>query len=427
MIFKKTIIFSSICFFITFNCTANQYEVIRPASEKELAPIVTLIMENKDDEEAILRAFADFNEIGLIDDCKGLIDYSQAYILDINNDGVEECVFVGTSGSLRFFTLAVFSIVNNKAILLDIPDFSLESPFYNIITDKEELFVKAQDKIYMCGGYGPGGEFLRDISLWENNKITNICNKFWINQQRELFQKLYNKNRFNDAFSLLYDFEKKFRKKIDIKTDLWLRNDIAIAAIKIKKYKIALEILEQIRNEPALNKTTKNFKKALNFNFKMCLEKIEHEKINGTKGEYDYCWLLKNQPELSNCLDELINNSVPEIEVTDIDYGTIFSRLCQYSEVKIKNNRFASFEGWRPYDCLSRALFWCDTKEKTSVIALNSSTEFNILVTSRNLLLEELPQDFFEELDTWVIDLRAQTINKYIFYDRHGKAKEFKR
>lgn len=432
---SKKKIFSSICFSLTLYCS-NAYEVIKPS---ELTPIITLIKETKNGKKEILDAFRDYFISDCPDDLDGLIEKIEdhgikAYILDINNDGTNEYVFAYRQGSGQYLGLIIFSLENNKAKLLkDRLSYKVDWPF------GEELFVKAQNKIYACGNPSVG-DLNREIFLWENNKVTEVCNTFWINQQRKLFQKLYDKGAFSSAFSLLTSFEQKFRKKIAIKTDLLIRNDIALAAIKMKKYKTALEILEELKKEPAFNKTTKKFKNAVNFNFKLALEKLEHEKIHGTKGEYDYSWLLTSQdPILDERFDALINNTVPDINVKDID-RSVQVRLYMTSKVKVKNNRFVSFSGAWPHNATAQALFWCDTKEKISAVALNSCVDFdpgnmtaneNILVTSKSLLFEEVPEDFLQELDVWVDRLlhdcvSSRTINKYIFYDRNGKATEFK-
>jgi len=434
--FKK-IIFSLICISLTLNCVADHYEVIKPVTKsKDLERVIQLIKENEEANKSFTEAFEGSNGYGV-----NSIDNMTIYIVDINNDGEDEYIFIGYRGSAGYLHPAIFSIVNNRAILLNDPigDY-IPWAYWNVLTQKDELFVKAQNKIYICGNPIQGA-LTREIFLWENNSITEVCNKFWINQQRSLFQQLYNKGLFNDALSLLYNFEKKFRMKIDSKTDLWLRNDIALAAIKTKNYKMALEILEQIQKESKFNQTSKNFKSSVDFNLNRCLEKLEREKINGTKGEYDYSWLLTytdTQPGSDNRFEKVIHNTVPEIKVEDISQYEIKMRLWVSGEVKVTNNRFASFSGFWPHNAGAQALFWCDTKEKSSACALNSYVNINtenILVTSKSLLFEELPSDFYAELDLWVASLLSNSasfnhklsIDKYIFYDRHGKATEFER
>lgn len=122
------------------------------------------------------------------------------YNIDINNDGDDEYVFVSFEGSGGYLCLRVFDQHFNE---IKMPEsFTIQSPFIHPITKKSELFVHAENKIYICGSeYGMHEN--RIIMLWESDTCEQATTDFWTHQQHVLFSLV----RAQDQCNATHDYQ----------------------------------------------------------------------------------------------------------------------------------------------------------------------------------------------------------------------------
>lgn len=403
--------------------SGNDYKVIKPASEQELAPIVTWAKENQ---KALEK-----EDWWPFSCC--LEDYS-GYIVDINNDGKQEYVFLRHHGICGYTHFMLLIFVKDELGIhhLEAPGYCLDEweDFTNPITKESELFVYAQGKIYICCSdmYNE----TRGIRLWENNNISRVCDKYWIQQQRKIFDHLYQTKQYTKAYNFLNNFEKAYRNDIDPQTDLWIRNDLALAALRSDRPYTSLNIINDIKKNKAFEKASPALAKAIKTNEKLCQDAIKEDKASGTKGKYDYSWILSCKDKTAGDFafdtrfDSLLATTVPDIENPQFEGSWIddienhLGRIIQ-DDLEISSNRYVVLYGCIPHCATHRGFLWCDIKEKISVVAIGVHDNPNapLYITSRNILTTNLPAKFLHDLRTWLSkeEIVPSTV---LFYDYLG-------
>lgn len=417
-------IVSSLCCYIQTNSSNSQsYEVIKPAINNKLKHFIKVFKKQR--QQLITLDYS-------IEYCD-TENIENWYIIDINNDGKEEYIYTLFQGSCSYLSLFVFVLENNRIKMIKQPKnlaYSCDRPFYNPLTEMHELFIRAQNKVYFCNTN-------RDIILWQNNKLCKICNNFWIQQQRKLFNQLYNAQQYYKAYTLLNHFERGYKKQMERKVDLWIRNDIVLAAIKFGFYQEALTLIGLIKQDmQILGNTTKFFLKSVDHNELLCRTLQEEDMRLGSRGKYNYEWLLeyatnnKQQISVDPRMDSLLAATVPNISTDDIDFYQIKLRLfVSTTNVKIIDKRYVVSAGFWPHNAGARGFLWCDLYERISAVAFNSDfSDLNdpiqiICITSRSLHADELPAEFFFELKLWLKEQEFSS-TKLLFHDRCGKVTE---
>lgn len=120
----------------------------------------------------------------------------KVYIADINNDGVDEYMLEEYEGSGSFLYLWPYQKRGNAFEAIDMPmpeDFpkgSRGSRGYG-------LFIRLCGKVYLDFDYGS--------YIWEGGKIVPACDQDWMRYSHGRFQKLYDENKFQDAYKYLSD------------------------------------------------------------------------------------------------------------------------------------------------------------------------------------------------------------------------------
>lgn len=425
-----------------FSGTADAYTVIKPASKKQLAPIIEHIKK---------QMTADDIELNFSNDLESL----KGYEADINNDGKLEYIFLDYQGSLGGLVIFVYvkdeQGIHEITMPTEICEFGHE--FVNPLTEKYEFLVSAQGKTYMCFNENTYQEPVRAIYLWENNKFGTYVDHFWIDQQRKLFKALYEHKRYLSAYVLLRIFEQKNRAFIDPLTDLWLRNDMALAAFKCGLPQTSLNVIKDIKKEPAFKQAQPLLKRSVKTNEDLCLAAIEEDKICGSKGKYDYSWLLscKNVVWDERC-DAFLSAVIPDIAILNVAVsdGTIPDLAIneQLSWSAAAKNYFYGlgdftvagpyvfFDGFWPHCATCKGFIWCDIQHKVSMAAFASchyswdediadEQKVSLALMSRSLLVEELPSHFYKSLAQWMqktLKIRIDTMPQSLFYDRFGKS-----
>ena len=404
----------TLCFSDSSRPTPQRYKVIERAPQQKLKRIVALA---KNDEHLKDYDFGD-------------LDNREAYIVDINNDGELEYVFVDYQGSIGCIDLDVFVERNGKLVQLELPEnLDFYHDFYNPLTKKHELFVKVQGKVYVCSG-----GLNREIYLWENGTCTKVCNKFWLAEQRTLFNELYAEKRYEDAFNVLHTFEAEFRNQIDPQTDLWIRNDAALAAIRSNRLQAARTLIESVKTEPAFANASAALVEAIRTNEKLVHKQIKLDQEQGTKGAYDYAWLLEYNGQdrhyalQDSTIDSLWAATVPDLQTPQYpntywrdDIARHFGGPGYQDKVKVEENRYIIFSGFYPHCANHRGFFWCDLQEKISIVAVseNKNTNTVVSITSRSVNFDEMPQEFYSALRSWMQE-ESITTKQALFYDRKG-------
>lgn len=346
------------------------------------------------------------------------------YIIDINNDGKLEFVFVFEDGSMQCLNLAIFAEDAHGFRQLEMPSdigsFASAFDMENKKTGDELLFVAVDGTTYICTT-NDSLRRTRDVQIWKDGKLSYACDNFWIKQQREAFNNLLKTGSFGDAYVFLAQFETNCRHLIDPQTDLWIRNDLALAALKDSCPKTSLKILDELVNDTAYAHASPALKKAVEFNKEKSSDMVADD---CTKGKDDYNWILtnaKNSPGTVLCgeegFDRLLNAVVPNIRPLCFqDDKTPWKDTLKhyfssggYGYKEIINDRYVVCTGAVEHCNVSRALLWCDTKEKVSAIAsLSDYRTGDPLITSRSLDRAELPGEFYKTVKNWLFECRRE-------------------
>lgn len=378
------------------------------------------------------------------------------YIIDINNDGKLEYVFVYEDGSMHCLNFIVFTENANGLCELKIPReigwFANAFDVDNKKTSDEVLFVAVDGKNYICTT-NDSLRRTRDVQIWKDGKLTHACDAFWIKQQREAFNNLLKMSCYSDAYVFLAQFERNCRHLIDPQTDLWLRNDLALAALKDNCPKTSLKIIDELVNDTAYAHASSALKKAVEYNQEKSSDMLADD---CTKGKADYNWVLanaKNSGEMIFAFDEfdkLLNNVVPDIKPLYFQNGhndntplkdtmKCYFSSQMYGGKEVISERYVVCTGAVEHCNTSRALLWCDAKEKVSALVSvpDYRTNDNLMITSRSLEHNELPQEFYKTVKDWLVSCRKDNEEENddkkiaqhkddnlmaLFYDRAGKA-----
>lgn len=412
-------------FFCDASFNKQEYKVIQPATKKELAPIIPKIKRSYKEDEY-------YSSSENIELCDG-------YIIDINNDGKKEYVFVSHIGC-EGFELDIFVENDKKIEKLEMPYFCAELEYFNPLTKQCELFVEAQGKIYICADSGD----TRDIYLWQANNLIAVCDNFWIKQQRLLFNDLFKEKKYRKALFLLKNFEETCRTKIDPQIDLWIRNDIALVALKAGHPFTCWKILQEIQGDTAYAHASAKLIHAIKTNEKLCQTAIEQEKTTGSKGKYDYHWLLSYKGKSNNYIvfddrfDSLLAAIIPDIEIDQFHGNWPFYSLSSIylrkdiwyrlvgpeQDVTITANRYVTFSGSFCHSAGEKGMVWCDIKNQISCAVTGSKcshyTDYDpVRIFSRSLHRGELPKEFLDSLKNWIAAAQIHS-SEVIFYDRFG-------
>lgn len=429
---------------------ASSYEVIKPASKEQVAEIM------KEIEEKV-----DWDKIG--DYIKSDISESEKwYIVDINNDGKLE--YVSFVYDRYNCDLIIFSKNDNE--LKCIKNLCQESylgcvndkyrfDYFSPITNGDGPFVKVGGKTYIFARRNGFFDCHRVILYWKNNKYFEIASSYWIKQQRLLFKQLYDAKRYHDAYAFLSDFEARFRNKIDPRVDLWMQSEISLAALRCNKPHDALCYIKRIKESKAFTSAKPALIPAVNCNEKLANDAIKEDELTGTKGKYNYDWLLEfKEPSgityyegipiqctkniaCDERFDDLLTAALPSVQNNKHNSISYKDNLLDSSAYNFKaiNDRFALFSGYWAYDRGYSGFFWCDLKDKVSIVATGEMRKsFNpcdgccpeiqhIYLTSRSLLFNEIPKQFYKELAQW-IKKEDLGCTKIVFDDRLGKRTE---
>lgn len=405
-------------------------KIITPTPEQELAPIIKHIKKqfNVDQEE--------YHEYKYLELLKG-------YIIDINNDGKMEYVFEDYQGSGGYLYLHIFVKEGDQFKCFDFenkPNFDFDGPFINPLTHSSELFINVNNKIYICSG----GDY-RCVHLWDKNDLSMPCDTFWIGQQRALFNEFYKNKLYDTAAAHLKDFEKNCRHKIDPQTDLWMRNDIALATLKDARPYTALQILHNIKRDTAYGQASSSLKKAITTNESLARQAIKEDRELGTKRKYDLSWLLKKEYSVIGNY-HLFATTIPDIYIEEYyeHCGELNEResadlrgyirmhfFMSNDDHTILDQRYVTWQGWFPHNVTSRGFMWVDIKEGVSVAAIgvvesnSSKSTYPLQLFSRSLFFEEIPMIFFDQFKEWIAEHEIQT-KRILFYDRLGTVTQIK-
>lgn len=399
----------------------EQYQIINPATEEQLYPI---------------RQWIKCNEQALKEDGIFYVDelqYLTGYLLDINNDGKQEYVFVGSDGRLSCLMLYIFGCNNTGFHHLKMP----YEPDHRGLWQSplcDGLFVKAQGKIYICTTeFDYYAQKTRDIYCWEKDTLSFVCDNFWIKQQRILFNDFCNRNLYKEAYEMLNEFENRSRFRVEPTIDLELRSDVSMAALKNNNPVTALSIINDIQKDTAFSKVSGIFQQKIKNMAVLCEQEIEKQKSALTE-KYDFTWLL----ECSGCeiagfdsrFEKLLAAIVPVFPPAERYRNNdaawkdqIQAYFCGqfYGYSKVIENRYVVSAGHMPHNQTNKGFLWCDMQEKIGIVAITTNP---ICVTSKNVEWEELPAQFFDAFKEWLLSIsssdKSDKLTPAIFYDRQG-------
>lgn len=199
----------------------HSFEVLQPAPKEEVESIIQWINDN----ESAQRKF---------NDKAPPIDAMECYYIDINNDGIKEYIFAyKTNYTDEYRKYTIFAPTKDGFVELDMPStiegLTSDPIFHNLITDKDELFARINDKIYMLRDVG------RNVYLWAGNSISECYDTRFAHEQRAYFNALRQQKKYRAAYEFMQTYEANSRQRIDPKVSRLLQQDLKDCAKKLGK------------------------------------------------------------------------------------------------------------------------------------------------------------------------------------------------
>lgn len=350
-------------------------------------------------------------------------DGTEYYVVDLNNDGIEEYVFLESFRCCGEYLFSPHIFTHKNGVVTMLEDLITKAgekhnygehheyqQFFNPVTGQNELFVAVDKKIYICvSGQLDSG---RIIYLWENGTISMVHDAFWIDQQRKLFNALYAKKRYKEAYDFLGDVADKYKEYLDPQLYLWIRNDVALAAFHNGEAQCARTIVESIINDGAFGKASEGLKKSVRFNERLFSD------TDRSKNKHDFRTFFNGQKDVGNeqFLANLVAATVPEV------HAHFMKRNLFYTERQIVDDRYliVSGHGIFSVDAFSKGFVWCDAQKNISVAATNELAfkggEEQIVLISKHIGASELPSEFFNALNNWILE-NELVVSGACFYD----------
>lgn len=100
--------------------------------------------------------------------------------------------------------------------------------------------------------------------------LTNLCEKTSIIVSRKLFQHLYQHQQYEMAYNTLKNISTHCENIADVNQLFWLRSDMLLSLIKLKKNNECTSLAKSITSHPKFSATTPQFQKSIMSNIKLC-------------------------------------------------------------------------------------------------------------------------------------------------------------
>lgn len=370
--------------------------------------------------------------------------FNDAYLVDIDNDGKLEYVFMTFNGSGHYLDLLIFKKTNGKFSRDYLPTpvsftqdgFWYSAEYINQLTGKSELFVELCGKTYISFNDGSYQDPVREVFIWEHSETRQVCTPEWASIHRDFFNQLYSKQRFEAASSYMRGVLRTCGKEFPKKLHFWMLNDEALAAFKKGDPVSCLSTIGSIKAHKEFASMSGKLKAAIKHNEQLCSVKAESDKTSGSAGQYDYSWLLSfngkstNEVVWDKRFNGLLSAVVPNSKSNySKDPGQMKSDLKLHlsgppSVVQIKDDRFIVLSACWAHSCGNKGIIWIDNKQKISAMAFGS--DGSMTVASRSIKAMDLPSELVLALKAWAKS-EGLKIGRVTFYDFSGSSKDVSR
>jgi hypothetical protein len=314
--------------------------------------------------------------LGYFDGPTPSIESLELRIADIDNDGADEYTLTAHEGSGGYLKFWVFRSSGEGWVLAKsvFDEEMLGQDFVDPITGESQFLVRFCGKTYLnlAGGRPPYAS--RQTTAWEKGERRVVCDAAWIQQQRGLFQALFDAKRFDAAHGFLDGVQGECGSAAEPESWLWMQSDLALTAYRMGQAQDCREHVATAQKSQAFRSGGERVRKALAANAALC--GTAAAKGVGAAG-YDFTWLiteLKANPDRQIVLDprygELLSAIVPEKTLEDgqslRDALTLSIFLPDPAEIAA--GRYLLISGCQPHDCGNKGFIWIDTVSRKAIV-----------------------------------------------------------
>ena len=355
------------------------------------------------------------------------------YIVDANNDGIDEYIVTSIGGSGGYLGMWIFDKTPNGFRLNENDDppkpknITADGPWYlraatnpfNADSDPlagyGELFVRVCGKVYLTfTGWATGPS--REAYIWENGATTEACNREWIDYNRNVFQQLYKAKRYAEAVRFLQGPLDQCGNRIDAKQRAWSYNDLALADFRLGDRQSCLDDVERAKSQMPASALNPSLEKAIAYNESLCKSGQMPEKADfgaffkdASRSDQSSAW----REEFEN---QILPAIVPDVEddrsaqphslreMIDLQIGGARPEIISGRYVVLADRIEGGLE--------DKAMVWVDPRREIGVFATTntgpvsspdatSATGCKYTVGSRNLTKNQIPKEFWDSFQTW--------------------------
>jgi hypothetical protein len=355
------------------------------------------------------------------------------YLVDANNDGIDEYIVTGIGGSGSYLTMWIFDKTPSGFRLKETDDppkpknITSDGPWYlraatdPFNTDSDplagygELFVRVCGKVYLTfSGWATGPS--REAYIWENGATSEACNREWIDYSRNIFQQLYKANRYAEAVRFMQGPLDQCGNRIDAKQRAWSYNDLALADFRLDDRQSCLDDVSRAKSQMPASALGPGLEKAIAYNESLCKsgqmpEKADFAEFFKDAGRSDQSRAWREEFE-----NQILPAIVPDVED---DSSAQPHTLREMIELQIDGARPEIVSGH--YLILAdrieggledKAMVWIDAQRAIGAFATTnpgpisspdatSTTACEYTVGSRNLTKNQIPKEFWDSFQTW--------------------------
>ncbi len=339
------------------------------------------------------------------------------YLVDLDGDGKDDLVFVGSQGSGGYLDLHVFHPTKDgwEEALSPLDDQSLAAAtdYFDPTTGTRQPLVRFCGKVYLTTLDGRSPNWSRAAWSWDGKIAHRVCDAAWMDEQRRAFRKLFDAGHYDEAHGFLDGAQESCRSAMSPTTWLWMQSDLALTAHRMGTEADCLEHIRAAKEGPEFAQASPAVQKALETNAELC-------RTGGSaKSPPDFRWLLELESDspkqfvLDDRFDRVLTAIVPDVKIAgEALRDTLKNQLFLPDAVKVTDHRYVTLTGCRPHDCGSKGLAWIDTESGKSAIAVNG------MIASTTLAPGDLTRELREQMAAAVPGLDG---NDTVFVGKDGK------
>ena len=307
------------------------------------------------------------------------------YIVDIDNDGVDEYVMtdedVPDTNPLAWILNISLEIYRPSAqgwTEVEDPFDPATEVYVDPVSQKPApLLVRFCGKTYLNDERGTAQKSFRETLIWQGGKVEPVCDAAWIAEQRRYFQNIFDHKLYHDAQTFLDGVLRTCDKTADAPSWMWMQSDLALTAYRIGRMRTCLAHVEAARARLRRAGAGETLRRALDANAALCSAALARP-----PAPYDFAWLreLRVHPERQIVLDPrfagLLLAVAPDamLEASGEALPDVLKlALWVPEEAEFIGDRYVVLSGWEPHHPDNAGRVWIDLAARRSVIYLQDS------------------------------------------------------